>query len=817
MDDFPTRLKTEQNCVNRREGFRQTNSTSLKDTIDTNSSCFVFASAGSGKTKTLVDRYVKSLFFGVNLREILCITFTNAAVLEMESRISAVLEALYLNQNGYAENYLKNIIGLKEVGERDIEIAESLFFKFQDDFSNLKILTIHSFCQSLIQQFPLESEIVPGFEIIDESESTDLIKTAKKNALAKLSKDEKLLASLSETMSIYSFEELIDKIYSLSSEFIRFFNSYAGVEEYSALLKNKFHLKEFIKFSEEQQKFIEKFIQNQNLEELYLTKAGTIRKKIPFQDKETSREIAEVTFKNSQNLKKKKFIEKTCLFLNVVKAIIAEYQDIKAKTNVLDFSDVLLKAEYLLTESCAKEFVASKICSQIKAIMIDEAQDLSALQWRLITLFSNEIFSDPHNNKTIFVVGDIKQSIYRFQGADYKLFPRFYERCKDTFSKLGKPLKTIYLNMNYRTLPEILRNIDLTFNGEAAEFAFDQNLIAYKKHMPFRKEPNGQKQGKTFEMIDVSDAEDKAKKIAEFIKSRLTDDSLILTRSRNELTENIANELLELGVRISASDKITLTDNLLIMDILAIADVCIDNTNDYALACILKSPYLFENPLNNNDLFLICNGRITSVFENLKTAYPEKYEFIANIIGCYNENNLLKFFYYLSTIIRKFSEKDSIVLSAFIDEVVKFSRKVSDNIPEFLSYFRAKKTQISDISIGKKGVRLSTVHGAKGLEATSVFLLDFDLDADKAKMKLGFTDISDAKGKEMFFIKPKKNELFEELEKVLEQQYSEEKKELVRLLYVAMTRARDNLYVLGENSGKSAYGLIFKNTAKFYI
>ena len=116
------------------------------EATDVRYSCFVFASAGSGKTKILVDRYVKSLFLEVKPSEILCLTFTNAAVFEMKSRISKILEKLYLNEDNFTESYLRDVVGISHPSFRDIEHAGRLFLKFQDDLSDLKILTIHAFC-----------------------------------------------------------------------------------------------------------------------------------------------------------------------------------------------------------------------------------------------------------------------------------------------------------------------------------------------------------------------------------------------------------------------------------------------------------------------------------------------------------------------------------------------------------------------------------------------------------------------------------------------------------------------------------------------
>jgi ATP-dependent helicase/nuclease subunit A len=783
--------------------------------LDVETSCFIFASAGSGKTSILVNRFIKSLFFGLKPQEILCVTFTNAAVFEMQSRISEILMNLYINENQYTEIFLKNIIGLKEIAVSDIKKAEGLFFTFQDALPTLKILTIHAFCQNLLQQFPLEADILPNFSIVDADEAGVLMRKARNNILSQTS--EETLNSLSKKISVHTFEDFINQLHSIVGKFIILFDNYVSVEGYEKFLQNKIQLKSEMDYSNEQKEFIEKFYKNENLSEKFLTQTGAIRKKILSGNNEVAKEIAEILHSNNQNEKKRNTIEKTCSFLEIVHSILKEYDRLKKEENVLDFNDVLRITEFLLTKSCAKEFIVSKICSQVKSIMIDEAQDLSPMQWRLITLLVDDMFSDVNSDKVIFVVGDIKQSIYRFQGANYKLFSKFYEYCNKTFAHLGKSVNTVYLNTCYRTLSEILENVDKVFLGEIAKFAFDQNSISYKQHVANRNRCDTD-QSSAFAMIEFSDEDDIAEWVIQHINTQKSKDILFLTRSRNEFTLDLTRRLLNAGLDVAPSDKIKLIDNLLILDVLAVADVCISEQNDYALACILKSPYFFAKPLTNEDLFPMCHNRLTTVMEKLKHFYPDRYEYILEIKKHYNCENSIKFFYYLISIVRKFSRSDDDVSTAFMDNVLKFASRKSNKIPDFLDYFRNCDIFVYNKNTSKDKIRISTIHGAKGTEADVVYLLNFSLKADKTKMKMIFTENAElfntSKEDFVFFIKPSKNDSFEEINEIVESEILEEEKELLRLLYVAMTRARNSLYVLGKNEDRSVYNLIQSSLTK---
>jgi ATP-dependent helicase/nuclease subunit A len=311
-------------------------------------------------------------------------------------------------------------------------------------------------------------------------------------------------------------------------------------------------------------------------------------------------------------------------------------------------------------------------------------------------------------------------------------------------------------------------------------------------------------------MVDLSDAkEDKAQMIAAHICDKISgtrDDVLILTRSRLPIVDDVVGELGTRGVRVVASDKVLLKEHLLVMDLLALADICVDKANDYAVACVLKSPHLFDAPLTDSDLYDICHCRTASVIDRLLVTDHEKYAYLMDIIGTYKPDEPLRFFYGVAMRLRDLSSRDSEILSTFMDEVMHFTDTINGTIEEFLSYFRERDREGTDVVASENTVRLSTIHGAKGLEADSVFLLDFDIEADKAKMKMVFTTIAERRA--MCFIRPSQRESFEEIEDTMEAEYMEERNELVRLLYVAMTRARNSFCIFGTDNQRSAYSLI---------
>jgi ATP-dependent helicase/nuclease subunit A len=251
-------------------------------------------------------------------------------------------------------------------------------------------------------------------------------------------------------------------------------------------------------------------------------------------------------------------------------------------------------------------------------------------------------------------------------------------------------------------------------------------------------------------------------------------------------------ELSRSGLEVASPDCLDFAQNVLIMDIMSLVRFCI-NYDKYSLCCILKSSYIFEYPLSDDDLFYVCNSG--NILDSLRERYDDKLQIISRIMKCYKSHNIINFFYFiLSDVIRTYEQEDEFVVSAFMDIILSFSKKKSDVISEFLDYFDETEIRISMQNLQKEGIRLSTIHGAKGLEASIVCLLDFKLKADKVKTKMIWHN-------DLFFLKPAKNDSFEEIDAILDYEYEEERRELFRLLYVAMTRARDKLYIFGKKDG----------------
>ena len=755
--------------------------------LDINASCFAFASAGSGKTKLLVDRYIKSLITGIKPSEILCLTFTNFAVSEMFNRISSLLKDLHVQSDEYICDYLQNTLGIVNISSDLIQNTRSLFFNFQDKLQNTKIMTIHSFCKNILNQFPIEADMLPGFNIIEQEELNILLQQAKKNYFSKLIIEEDNIP-----FSIHYLNELIDEIFNNMTNYLSIY-----IENSKNILYDKLDI-DNIQFNNNQLYIIDKYFADKNIEEVFLTKTGSIRKNIKCKniDELLLKDIADTVYKMKINNNKSNLVLKTKMFIKIIKGVYNELSILKSNNNVLDFNDIINKTYYLLKYSSYKDYVLLEVAKNIKTILLDEAQDLSTIQWSILGFFIENCFTDILNNKSIFIVGDIKQSIYRFQNANYKAFLDFYEYSKKATKQFNKKLYTVYLDKCYRTLPNILSNIDKIFQNYS-QFAFDNT---YREHIPVRTEDTG-----IFKLIDTQDPQS----IAKYIYDNDIKDALILFRSRNDFNTELYYELIKLGMDVAPLDKLYLKDITIIQNIISLANIVIssinNNTNnvDRNLAFILQSNYIFENPLSNQELFDICYKRQKPLLECIT---EDKLNIIHNIANLYKSNNLLEFFYYIIyKIIKINNSNDNDVLATFLDIIIKYSENHNENIIDFLEYFN--NTEYTMHSYGNSNdycIRFSSIHSAKGLEADTVILLNFKLETDKSQLKFIYKDNQNIfipyNNEYLFFLKPSCNESCVELDDYINEEYTEESKELFRLLYVALTRARNKLYVFNNGS-----------------
>ncbi|MDY6407595.1 MAG: UvrD-helicase domain-containing protein, partial [Pseudomonadota bacterium] len=388
-----------------------------KRASDPLTSVWVSASAGSGKTKVLTDRVLNLLLMTGNPEKLLCLTFTKAATAEMANRIGGILKKWAVCPE---TDLVKSLITLRnETPDADLIVrARRLFAKVLEAKGGMKIMTIHSFCQSILKRFPLEAGISPDFEIIDDKTADIILNDTLNQTL--------LRPEFLPDINLLSQYQTPDGLIQLLQELFSFRTQLMHLRDRHSLSTLIYQMKQsfgLTKYDSEQEIIADCFDPNDwpDIRNKYLTKKGTVLK---LKANEPVAQKAEEVMQDIKNLNLIRITEK---LLHLAYSVLEEYQYQKQAKGLLDYDDLISLTKQLLSGSHAAAWVLFKLDGGIDHILVDEAQDTNPDQWAIVRLISEEFFAgaDHHDTiRTIFAVGDKKQSIYSFQGADPDEFER---------------------------------------------------------------------------------------------------------------------------------------------------------------------------------------------------------------------------------------------------------------------------------------------------------------------------------------------------------------------------------------------------------
>ncbi|VVC46484.1 UvrD/AddA helicase, N-terminal,P-loop containing nucleoside triphosphate hydrolase,UvrD-like helicase, ATP- [Cinara cedri] len=470
-----------------------------KNAINPNLSVWVNASAGTGKTKILIDRVLRLLL--EHKKNILCLTFTNAAADEMQNRIYNTLSKWAVCSNSELEKDLEQLLNDKH----HLTQARKLFSELEN--LNLTIQTIHAFCYKLISSFPIEAGIPPNCTLseckelhsivfdkvliyealqdninaiateVNENELCDLLYTlCVKKAASDL---EHLRAKLKAPDEIYDLpSEVLEHIKRLSkilSEGSKRDQNYSRVlyDWYNSAKNVESMAKVFIKLESHEKKNISSIITKSTLEK--------------FPDAEQMIEsVQDIVLSYVRDMDSYQIFQRTSNLLIIFKVYVDFYNNEKLQNALLDYNDIIDLATNLLSDHNYKDWVLFNLDQKIDHILVDEAQDNSVDQWKIITSLCDEFFAGGDEKRTLFVVGDVKQSIYRFQGANPILFNYMQKYFHD--KTRNKDWLSCQLEKSFRSTPEVLMFVDRLFNNFCEEVSFYNNEI---KHVPHRENDQG--------------------------------------------------------------------------------------------------------------------------------------------------------------------------------------------------------------------------------------------------------------------------------------------------------------------------------------
>ena len=783
---------------------------------------WVSASAGSGKTKVLTDRLLRLLLDKVEPEKILCLTFTKTAAATMANRLSDTLQKWSVSSDEELSAALKKLLGT-DFKESFLITARQLFARVLDVRGGLKIMTIHSFCQKLLKRFPLEANLSPAFEVIEENSAKIYLKqsfnriissdTFKEefNHLSQVFSEKKMMETLFDSQSEYRrLLSLLDKNQSMDSLFLKIenfleINPTDTIESLIAPFENLDDWNEYKLH--------------------YLKKNDEIRQRgIKPEEIPQAKRVLE-TLNKIRCLQTATF---TKSFITLFMATLNDYKNFKEQKDFLDYDDLIIKTEEMLGQANMSNWVLYKLDEGLDHILVDEAQDTNPHQWEIIRMIAQEFFSGESKavkTRTIFAVGDRKQSIYSFQGADPDCFEKMRIFFKDKITQSQNRFEDIPFNISFRSTEPILRLVNCFILTQPAGLLVGREKPEDLMHTAFRQgvgglveiwpvEKNEEKEKPAeWDLPTISENTKKASlKLVQKIVLRIRQmldkkeilesenrpiragDIMILLRRRGTLMNELVRALKEQHIPVAGADRLLLTRHIAIMDLISLAEFLLLPENDLKLAEVLKSP-LFN--LSEDELFDLAFGRKGSLFEEVKRKQPQVAEKLLKLLNLSDNLHPFELFSYVlnnggrQAFLARLGVEANEMIDEFLNLCLTFERENTPSLQSFVSWIKEDDVEIKrDLEQAHQdAVRIMTIHGSKGLESKIVFLPDTCSVPQNVNKILWIGGLPFLLTKKEYHPLQIRQAICDEQNKALF--------EYNRLLYVAITRATDRLYIGG--------------------
>jgi ATP-dependent helicase/nuclease subunit A len=846
-------------------------------------SAWVAANAGSGKTHVLAQRVINLLLENVQPEKILCITFTKAAAATMAKRVFDTLAAW----TTFDDERLDRVIGEQSGKTPDAErraLARRLFARALETPGGLKVQTVHAFCTRLLHQFPFEANVAARFSVLDETEHTQLLEQLTLQVLLDGANDPdgalgRALAVAMTAAADQTFRDVIRTAIGRRDAISRWIIASGGVAAAIAAMSRALGLdpaesratieEEFFagapiapaewatiaailirgnKSDAEQARRFKSLaaLSRSDRVETYLDIFCTAdthsrRKSIVTKAIEDAGLIARL---NAEQVRVCALLERlravicrdrSAALLTVAHDVLTRYQAEKARRGLLDYDDLIDKTLELLGNVDAA-WVHYKLDFGIDHLLIDEAQDTSSKQWQIVRLLVAEFTAGAGARtvpRTIFAVGDEKQSIYSFQNAAPKEFAemqRYFERAHAASGLAFVPGR---LEHSFRSGESILAAVDMVFRDIAPSVTSDRT--GFPPHIalpdaapsvveiwdPIEPDKRDAIEGwdAPFDTVNEASARVKlAQRIARRVR-RLVDgrepvgierravrygDVLILVRQRGELFEAIIRALKNEHVEVAGADRLVLTEHIAVMDLIALTDALLLPADDLALATVLRSPLFgFED----EDLFAIAwdRGPLSLRAALGRKAGEQKKFAAANVMLdrlAQDAHRKTPFAFYAEILgagrarhrfLARLGMEANDALDEFLNLAFEYERRETPSLQGFLAWLREARAEVKrDMEIARNEVRVMTVHGAKGLEAPIVILADTMTPPAGPQQPRLLTLAGEATiwaGRKADDAPP--------VAAARQAALAAASDEYRRLLYVAMTRAADRLIICG--------------------
>lgn len=876
-----------------------------REASDPTASVWVSANAGTGKTHVLTMRTLRLLLAGTPPERILCLTYTKAAAAEMATRVFSRLARWVTEANSALEDDLEKLLGRTATADECLT-ARTLFARAIETPGGLKVQTIHAFCERLLQRFPMEAGVAPGFQTLDDDLGRELKREAIERTLGEALADEgsdlgKALHTAIAFAAEQRFEDLLSQAIGERDwlaeldQYIDAGDNRAALDRHEAVLRTLFELEPGLDLAVLRTKMDsvlsagELSYAAQVLGEGTRTDQGNaaIYAAIAASKSQTERiGLFKTVLLTEKNEPRKRLMTKgpqerdegfhaklldardrmaeyvrqelgvRCLQATLALLLLAgrvrhHYTQAKAGRAALDFDDLIERTVALLGDREATDWVLYKLDGGIDHILVDESQDTSPDQWRIVESLAAEFFAGAgaqETDRTLFAVGDEKQSIYSFQGAAPEMFSAMGEKFAQLSRASGRTWREVPLDLSFRTVAPLLGAVDQVF--EDAARAPGLSSAGRSIHHAVKRLGEGglvevwsterPADVLTTEAFDplaeqavASPVERLSKRIAETIAGFVETgeilaskgrpirpgDILILCRKRQPFAAPMVAALKAHNIPVAGADRLILSQQLAVQDLMALGQFTTLPDDDLTLAALLKSPLIgFDDDL----LFEVAYKRKSSLWKAMidaRSGHPRIGEAVRRLAEWRNRADFLPPFEFYAKALEEDGLRHALIsrlgheaadpIDEFLNLAIAYDDREAPSLTGFLNWLGDGEQQIKrDMEQGADEVRVMTVHASKGLEAPIVFLPDTCSPSASGGSRDPLTrlDPASAAGSRdngvayAWTIKGASD--LDAIQAAKRAKARRETEEHNRLLYVAMTRAEDRLYVCGFEGAK---------------
>src|SRR6187399_713966 len=864
---------------------------------DPAASSFVSANAGSGKTHVLVQRVIRLLLDDVPPEKILCITFTKAAAANMAERVFTTLGHWVTLDDDALDAAIKDA-GIANPGAAMRNEARRLFARALETPGGLKVQTIHALCTRLLQQFPFEANVPARFDVLDDRDQNEMMERANLGVFLEASRHpdsatgRALMTAMASAADV-TFKDVVREACLSRDHFMAWTDAAGSAQAAAAQISAALGVSPDDRIEDVERDIVDgpnlprsrwqdiavvletgsKTDQDQaarlrgalvftgaaQVDEylgVFLTEAdrtprkSVVTKKFCDNNPALGRLIEAEARRILPLIARRRAVvarDRTEALLHIATAAAANYRREKQERGLLDYDDLIDKTLEMLNR-VSSGWVHYKLDRGVDHVLIDEAQDTSPRQWDIVAHIISEFTSGAGARdgvvRTVFAVGDEKQSIFSFQGAAPREFDLRRRALQRKFEGAGLKFDPVSFTYSFRSGPAILHAVDQVFREQDIFRSIHAVDIGNPIHHALADA--GPSQIDLWELAEADDRQDiegwrapfdgvaatspevkLSKRIQAEIR-RLVEggtmtghagkrrplrygDVLVLVRRRGNAFDAVIQALKHANVPVAGADRLKLTEHIAAIDLMNLADALLLPQDDLALAVALKSP-LFG--LDDDDLFKIAwqrKGSLRAALAERAAADGRLRDALWRLEQCerrFASETPFAFYAWLlggdggrARILRRLGHEANDALDEFLELALNYERKAPASLQGFMAWLRTADLEVKrDMEISRDEVRVMTVHGAKGLEASVVFLVDTTTspsDSQRPKLIRLPQGNADPHAPGVVVWAGRKAEDPPAVVAARAAMIGDTEDEYRRLLYVAMTRAADRLIVGG--------------------